>query len=165
MSCESGAEKAYVFLKRHHFAEEFAERVRACIRTHRFRRDDSPQSIEARILFDADKIDASGALGIARTLLYKGQISQPLYSLASDGKVLDGTKDSQKSFFQEYKYKLEGIYDSFYTVRGKEIARQRQAAAVNFYQNMLQEVSVLHRDGNKLLGELFDKEGPGEEQG
>lgn len=70
------------------------------IREDYFRKDNLPQSIEAKILFDADKIDASGAIGIARTLLYKGQIPQPLYSLASDGMVLDGTNDEQESFFR-----------------------------------------------------------------
>jgi len=40
------------------FSEDFAAHVRACIRTHRFRRNDPPASIEAKILFDADKLDA-----------------------------------------------------------------------------------------------------------
>ncbi len=160
----AGADKAYIFLKEHHFTEEFAEQVRACILSHRFRKNNSPQSIEARILFDADKTDVSGALGIARTLLYEGQVSQPLYSLTPDGEVMDGSKDERESFFHEYRHKLEGIYDSFYTIRGKEIARERQAAAADFYQNMLREACVSHREGNKFLRELFDRENIEEEQ-
>lgn len=53
------------------FEEEFAGAVRDCICTHRFRNDNPSQSIEANVLFDADKIDGAGAIGIARTLVYK----------------------------------------------------------------------------------------------
>lgn len=154
---KAGADKAYAFLLENHFTEEFAERVSRCIRAHRFRKNCRPESIEEKILFDADKIDVSGAIGIARTLLYKGQVSQPLYSLTPDGEVSDGTDDGQESFFQEYKYKLEGIYDSFYTARGKEIAKDRQASAVSFYQSMLREVCASYCEGRELLAEILDK--------
>ena len=56
-----GAEKAYRFLLDHDFSEDFAAHVRDCIRTHRFRSGDPPATIEARILFDADKLDVTGA--------------------------------------------------------------------------------------------------------
>ncbi|MBD5457757.1 MAG: HD domain-containing protein [Lachnospiraceae bacterium] len=153
---KAGADKAYAFLVEKHFTEEFAERVSKCIRAHRFRKDCQPESIEEKILFDADKIDASGTIGIARTLLYKGQLLQPLYSLTSDGQVSDGTDDSRESFFQEYKYKLEGIYDSFYTARGKEIAKGRQTSAESFYQSMLQEVRASYCEGRELLQEILE---------
>ena len=58
-------------------------------------------------MFDADKLDVTGAMGIARTLLYKGKVSEPLYSLLPDGTVSTGEDDTEPSFFQEYKYKLE----------------------------------------------------------
>ncbi|MDO4313011.1 MAG: hypothetical protein Q4C52_07985 [Eubacteriales bacterium] len=87
---EVGGNKAYQFLLAHRFPEAFAEKVRDCIQSHRYRRDNPPRSLEAKILFDADKIDVSGALGIARTLLYQGQTGEPLYSLLSDGRVSDG---------------------------------------------------------------------------
>ncbi|MDE7339181.1 MAG: HD domain-containing protein [Lachnospiraceae bacterium] len=151
---KAGADKAYAFLVENHYAKAFAERVSRCIRVHRFRKDCRPENIEEKILFDADKIDVSGTIGIARTLMYKGQLAQPLYSLTPDGQVSDGTDDSEESFFQEYKYKLEGIYDSFYTVRGKEIAKARQDSAVNFYRSMLQEVRAGYGEGRELLREV-----------
>ena len=141
-----GARKACEFLMENHFAEDFIVHVRDCIITHRFRSDAPPQSLEAKILFDADKIDVTGAIGIARTLLYKGQVSEPLYSLRSDGQVSDGTDDDRESFFHEYKFKLEGIYDSFYTKRGKEIAEGRRAAAAGFYKNLLRETGEAYRE-------------------
>lgn len=150
-----GAEKAYRFLTENRFDGKFAEEVKQCIVTHRFRNDNLPQSIEAKILFDADKADVCGAIGIARTLLYKGQVSEPLYSLSPDGQVSDGSGDTMPSFFQEYKYKLESIYSAFFTSRGKEIAMERQDAAVSFYQNLLREVGSVYQNGTKMLAELL----------
>lgn len=150
-----GADKAYRFLMENHFSEEFAGQVSACIRTHRYRNDDLPQSLEAKILFDADKIDAAGTLGIARTLVYKGQVQEPLYSLLPNGEVSDGSGDEEPSFFQEYKWKLEKIYDRFFTVRGTQIAKERQETAVSFYRNMLREVSTIYRNGNELLDTIL----------
>ena len=69
------------YLLENGFSEAFADAVRSCILTHRFRVARPPQSIEAKILFDADKLDVTGALGIARTLLYKGTVTEPLYLL------------------------------------------------------------------------------------
>lgn len=121
---EAGAEKAYDFLLKNHFSEESASKICGCIRTHRYRSDNPPASIEAKILFDADKLDVTGAIGIARTLLYKGHLSEPLYSLLPDGTISDGTafygRDREPSFFQEYKRKLEKVYSHFYTKEGAE---------------------------------------------
>lgn len=147
----AGAKKAARFLSEHGFSEEFTEKVCACIRSHRYREDNLPQSIEAKILFDADKVDVSGAVGIARTLVYKGQIGEPLYSLTSEGQVSDGENDREPSFFQEYKYKLENLYDRFFTARGRELAGMRREAAVSFYNSMLREIKGTYENGSKNL--------------
>ncbi|HAQ41204.1 MAG TPA: hypothetical protein DCM73_10485 [Clostridiales bacterium] len=146
-----GGEKAYHFLIRNKFDEKFASKVKDCIKTHRYRADEPPCSLEAKILFDADKIDVTGVIGIARTILYEGHIGEPLYSLLPDGQVSDGTNDSTPSFFQEYKYKLENLYDKFYTKRATCIAKARQASAASFYKNIVEEVSFSYSDGQKLL--------------
>ncbi len=147
-----GAEKARQFLTAQGFSAPFAEQVGDCIRTHRYRGGDPPKSLEARILFDADKLDATGAIGIARTLIYKGQVSEPLYSLRADGSVSDGSGDSAPSFFQEYKRKLELLYSRFLTRKGASLAKQRQASAVAFYENLLREVQGSYH-GRALLEE------------
>ena len=118
----------------------FAEHVRQCIRTHRFRRNDPPATIEAKILFDADKLDVCGAIGVARTLMYSGAHDRPIYTTDPDGSIRDGKGDTEDSFFKEYRFKLEGMYDRFQTKRGAELARERQKAAADFYQALLGEV-------------------------
>ncbi|MCM1122280.1 MAG: HD domain-containing protein [Eubacterium sp.] len=150
-----GSEKAYCFLTEHGFEAEYAEQVKQCIGTHRYRKTDLPQSLEAKILFDADKLDVTGAIGMARTLIYKGIVSEPLYSILPDGTVLDGEKDATPSFFQEYKYKLEGLYDRFYTARATDIAQGRQQAAVDFYNSLYQEVEMSYRGGRNELTRLL----------
>jgi len=135
-----GADKAYAFLQENGFDQTFCAHVRGCIRTHRFRKIDPPSTLEARILFDAAKLDVAGAIGIARTLEYNGETGRPLYTRNENGVISDGTGDRADSFFKEYKFKLEGIYDHFLTRRGAELARQRQRAAQDFYAALLAEV-------------------------
>ncbi|WP_024292816.1 HD domain-containing protein [Lacrimispora indolis] len=122
-----GSQKAYNFLISNGYKAEYATHVSSCIKTHRFRTDAPPQSIEAKILFDADKIDATGTLGIARTIFYKGQVSEPLYS-------------------------------RFYTSRGLEVASERRAAAISFYESMVHEVQSSYRVGRELLrGQIIEQ--------
>lgn len=153
-----GSFKAYGFLVENGFAEDFASHVRDCIRTHRFRKDDQPQTLEGRILFDADKLDVVGAIGTARTLVYKGTVSDPLYTRKDDGSISDGTGDTEASFFQEYKFKLEKLYDRFYTKKGAELAEQRRVAAEQFYNNLYAEVCSFDGVGKELLEELIMEE-------
>ena len=150
-----GAEKAYAFLTGQGFDEAFADHVRRCIQTHRFRKSMPPQSIEARILFDADKLDVTGAIGIARTLMYKGNVAEPLYTRLPDGTISDGTQDDAPSFFREYKFKLEKLYGKFYTARGAELAQERRAIAAAFYEKMYQEVNKGYVSGQETLSQLL----------
>ena len=136
-----GAEMAYQWLVENGYSIDFAEDVKKCIHTHRFRSKQAPESIEAMILFDADKLDACGAMGIARTLLYKALVAEPLYTLTEDGAVSNGTNDTEPSFFQEYKFKLEKLYDNFYTVWGAELAAERRNAAEHFYVSLSAEAT------------------------
>ena len=148
---ERGAEKAGKFLRKHGFGEDFARRVADCVRTHRFRKGGAPQGIEAQILYDADKIDVCGAMGIARTLLYQGRANGALYATLPDGSLADGLGEKGETFFGEYRRKLEGIYSRLFTARAREIARERQAAAQAFYGSMLSEVRASRENGRVLL--------------
>lgn len=153
----TGGDKAYRFLMDNGFDEAFASHVRSCIRTHRFRKAEPPESIEARILFDADKLDVSGVIGLARTLAYGGEAGEPVYTRRQDGTVSDGTADDAESFFHEYRFKLEGVYDRFLTRRGAELARARQADAACFYRALLGEVQAVCEPGMALLREQISE--------
>lgn len=149
-----GGEKAHKFLTDQGFDRDFSEKVRHCIQTHRFRRNMQPESMEAKILFDADKLDATGTLGIARTLMYKGNVAEPIYTKLPDGSISDGTGDTASSFFQEYHHKLEKLYGNFYTARGAQLAQERRPIAAAFYESLYREVSSGYLSGREILGEL-----------
>lgn len=148
-----GGEKAVCFLMENGFDEEFSRKVKHCIQTHRFRKSMQPESVEAKILFDADKLDVTGAIGIARTLMYKGNVAEPIYNVLPSGEISDGTQDTAPSFFNEYKFKLEKLYDKFYTASGAQLAQERRKIAVAFYENLYQEVSIGYTAGQEMLHE------------
>lgn len=150
-----GSEKAYSFLVGNGYEIQYAEKVKHCIRTHRYRKNNLPESLEAKILFDADKLDATGTTGIARTLIYKGIVSEPIYTLLPDGSVSNGENDVNPSFFQEYKYKLEKVYSNFYTTEAKLIAKERQESAVAFYNSLYEEVNSSYGNGKEELEKVL----------
>ncbi len=138
-----GSKMAYVFLKELGWEESRCRHAADCVATHRFRREDPPKTIEAKILFDADKLDVTGALGIARSLIYQGEMNVPLYRVKTDGRVCDGSSpDAQGSFFKEYHYKLSKLYDRFFTEEAAQIAGERKAILEDFRNALLQEISL-----------------------
>ncbi|MDA3844916.1 MAG: HD domain-containing protein [Vallitaleaceae bacterium] len=152
-----GGKMAYDFLISAGWDDANAHHVRAAIETHRYRNDNMPATIEAKILFDADKLDVTGAVGIARTIAYKGQVAQPMYSVDMEGQVLPGSDDEPASFFHEYNWKLKKIYDRFYTKKAEKIAKEQQKASEVFYKSMLEEVERNHNNGlNQLKAVLIN---------
>lgn len=146
-----GSEQAYQFLLELGMDEAFAGQVKHAIATHRFRKHLPPQTTEAKILFDADKLDVTGAIGIARTLMYKSTVAEPLYTKLPDGQISDGGQDDTPSFFREYKFKLEKLYGRFLTARGAELAKERQAIAAAFYESIYREVNDGYTSGREAL--------------
>ena len=153
---QAGAEVAYGFLINQGWSDENAQHVKDCISTHRFRGDNIPKTIEAKILYDSDKLDITGAIGIARCLIYAGITSEPLYKLDENGKVMEAPSGEESSFFQEYNFKLKKIYAGFYTERGKIIAAEREAISKQFYESMLNEVALSHNGGESILEEALE---------
>jgi len=145
-----GADMAQTFLSNNGFDDVFAEHVAACIRAHRYRKENPMNSIEAKILFDADKLDAVGVMGIARTLSYNGVIGRPLYTRTEDGSISEST-DAPSSFIREYNYKLKNVYDRFQTARAAEIACERRPSAIAFYDSLLHEIRSSDEAGRSML--------------
>lgn len=147
---QAGSVKARNYLLSLGWTEADASAAEACILTHRYRASRPPQSLEAKILFDADKLDVCGALGIARTLLYQGETGVPLYTLTGGMPSEDGDSQ-QESFFQEYHFKLKKLYGALYTNRGRELAAARQKAAEGFYESLKAEIFPFYEQGNAQL--------------
>ncbi len=142
-----GGKMAYAFLRELGWAEEACLHVQSAITTHRFRSGNPPKTIEAQILFDADKLDVTGALGIARSLAYQGHLGTPLYCVDESGAAQDGSApDAEDSFFREYHFKLTKLYDRFYTREAWEIAKHRKSILTAFYAELKEEVSIPDMD-------------------
>lgn len=151
-----GSEKACAFLREIGWPRERAEHVRRCILSHRFRKSAPPESIEAKILYDADKLDVTGAVGVARTLMYNGALNEPMYTTGPDGRLSNGAEGEPDSFLREYRFKLEKVYDLFLTAPGRELAQQRRAAAQAFVDALLTEMRGPETAGLAALESLLE---------
>lgn len=139
-----GGIKAKIFLIKNNWSESQAEHVNQCIATHRFRGDNYPESIEAKILFDADKLDVVGCLGIVRTLLYKGQVGEPIYSI-NINEICEGKNHNDpESFYKEYNFKLKNLYSKFYTNEGKHLAIKRRKVSEIFFEDLQSQINEIY---------------------
>lgn len=122
-------------------AERIAQ-VQHCIRAHRFRdTSEPPQTLEAQILFDADKLDAIGATGLARVIAYVSQSGQPLYAIPSQQFIETGKKEPGEvhSAYHEYIFKLSKLKDRMFTATGKALALERHAILQTFFAQLIAE--------------------------
>jgi uncharacterized protein len=124
------------------------EQVLHCIHAHRFRGDESPQTLEAQILFDSDKLDVVGAFGIARTIGYAIQARQPIYAMPSDQFLESGDKQPGEahSAYHECLFKLSRVTDRLHTDLAKQMADERQQLLVSFFNQLDAEARVTVRD-------------------
>ncbi len=138
-----GGKLAYAFMQELGWEEERCRHIRDCVTTHRFRSDNPPKTLEAKILFDADKLDVTGALGIARSLAYEGQMGEPLYRVKDAFQIdTDFSKEAPPSFLKEYNFKLIKLYDRFYTPEAAQIAQKRKALMEAYYAELLEEIDI-----------------------
>jgi uncharacterized protein len=119
--------------------------VQHCIRAHRFRDNrEPPATIEAKVLFDADKLDVIGAIGVARVIAYAVLAGQPVYAEPSaqfieTGKELPGEPHSA---YHEHLFKLRKIKDRLFTATAKTIAVERHEYICAYFQRLQDEMAA-----------------------
>jgi uncharacterized protein len=125
-------------------APAIIDQVCAAIRDHRFRTGGPPSTLEARILYDADKLDAIGAIGIARAYAVGGQTGQRLWSKVDPGDRIDPANPTQSppehTPVREYVVKLAKLKDTLYTAEARRIAGGRHRFMVAFFARLSREV-------------------------
>jgi uncharacterized protein len=139
----SSAEFAEKILATEGWAQERIQAVQHCIRAHRFRGDDeAPQTIEAKVLFDADKLDVLGAVGVARTIAYATLAETPLFVEPSPKFITCGNKepDEQHSAYHEYLFKLVKVKDRLFTPSAKHLAQGRHDFLVAYFEQLAAEI-------------------------
>lgn len=120
-----GAKIAEKILKQKGYDESFIFSVKHCIEAHSFSSKVKPKTLEAKVLSDADKIDAIGAIGIARAFMFSGERGK-------------GIEETLKHFDE----KLLKLKDCLYTDTAKSIARRRYEFVAEFYNRIKQELKL-----------------------
>jgi uncharacterized protein len=138
----ASAEFAGRVLAEEGWADDRISAVQECIRAHRFRGDGNPpQSLEARILFDADKLDVIGAIGTARTIAYSVLADEPVFAEPSQQFLTTGKEEPGEghSSYHEYLFKLVRIKERLFTPAARALAEGRHRALVAFFEELAAE--------------------------
>jgi uncharacterized protein len=135
---EKGARLAEPILEKLALSKAQKNNILHCIRSHRFRGSHNPVTPEARVLFDADKLDAIGAVGVARAFLFAGEVGARLHN--AEEKVADTEPYSvEDTGYREFKVKLSKIRDRMLTAEGRKLAEERHVVMVEFFKRFLEE--------------------------
>jgi uncharacterized protein len=135
---KESAKIAEKILKRIGFPEKNVTRVLYTINTHRFSDKKQPNTVEAKILQDADRLDAIGAIGIARCFAFGGREERALYDKTEVPDEYDPEKEV--SSLTHIKEKLLKIKDTLHTTTAKRIAEERHQFTIEFIKRLTLEI-------------------------
>jgi uncharacterized protein len=123
---------------------EMVEAVAHAVAAHRFRTRPEPATLEARVVFDADKLDAIGAVGVARAFAFGGAHGQrlwaPIESVDRDQWETKGDDPAVHTPVHEFVVKLSRIKDRLFTPTARAIAADRHETMVAFFERLNEEV-------------------------
>ena len=134
-----GAEIAAEILEDLHVEKTFADRIVSAVRTHRYRDDNAPQTLEEKIVYDADKLDSLGAAGIGRAFLFAGKFGARLHNTEQEA-LNSEAYSKEDTAYREYLVKLRYLPDAMLTAPGKRIASERISFMREFFDRLNQEV-------------------------
>ena len=144
-----GADMAERLLKDKGYAQDKINKVKSCISRHRYRGNDLPTKIEEKILFDADKLDSLGAIGVGRCFMVSSQFNQRIYNgTAADEYIRTNTYGNMRlkdpsihAPNLEYELKMKNIKDRLFTDAAKTIADERDKFMMEFFNRMKDEIN------------------------
>jgi len=135
---EKGARLAAPIVEKLALSEGQKKNILHCIRSHRFRGDRRPLTPEARVLFDADKLDAIGAVGVARAFLFAGEVGARLHN--GETAIEEARPYSiDDTGYREFKVKLCKIKDRMQTKEGLKLAGERHVFMEEFFKRFIEE--------------------------
>ncbi|MBE6377893.1 MAG: HD domain-containing protein [Lentisphaerae bacterium] len=134
-----GAEIAPAMLKKAGFPEDISVQVAGAIATHRFRGKDEPETVEADIVFDADKLDSLGAAGIGRAFLFAGHENARLHNTEAEALAADAYSKNDTAY-REFLVKLRYLPRKMRTAAGRKLAVERAAFMTEFFEQLDNEI-------------------------
>ena len=139
---QKSAEMAAAILHSLDFAAQDIDKITHCIRAHRFRSKEHPQTLEARIIFDADKLDSIGAIGIGRAFLFAGQIGAKLHNAETDHST-SRSYSLEDTAYREFQVKMHKVKEQMLTPPGRERAERRHRFMEIFFDELNREIYSL----------------------
>ena len=135
---EMAAERARKILIERGVRTERADAVAHAIAAHRYRGSIQPRTLEAKILFDADKLDSIGAVGIARAYAMAGSLNQQLWSEPREDGIAtrDQHGDSKHTPVAEFMVKLRHVHSRVHTATARKIAQERHDYMSQFFERL-----------------------------
>ncbi|MCL2789769.1 MAG: HD domain-containing protein [Desulfobulbus sp.] len=135
-----GAELAVPLLGDLGYGAEAIEAICHCIHSHRFRSAVRPATLEAKILYDADKLDSIGAVGIGRAFLFAGQIGARLHNPELDP-AATSPYSLEDTAYREFRIKMSRVHSHMLTAAGRKMAEQRHAFMQTFFDQLTSETN------------------------
>lgn len=133
------AAKATELLSQMGWDEERTQAVAHAIESHSYSANITPHTLEAKILQDADRLDAIGMIGVARLFYVSGRMGSHLYDPydpQAEGRALD----DKRFAVDHFKTKIFTLAEGFHTATGKRMARIRHDRAQRFLQELMEEI-------------------------
>ncbi|MBQ9501571.1 MAG: HD domain-containing protein [Lentisphaeria bacterium] len=113
----------------------------AAVRTHRYRDDTVPASLEAEIVYDADKLDSLGAVGIGRAFLFAGKFGARLHNTEKEA-LESAAYSPEDTAYREYLVKLRKLPGAMRTLPGKRLACERVRFMQEFFDRLNAETAA-----------------------
>jgi uncharacterized protein len=114
------------------------------IESHSFSAGIAPETVEARIVQDADRLDAIGAIGIARCFYVAGRMGSGLYD-PEDPQAIHRNLDDRHFALDHFGAKLFKVAENFQTKAGQALADARTRTMRDFVTTLLDEIDGEHK--------------------
>jgi uncharacterized protein len=135
----SAARKAVSFLEEVEYPEKYLPAIRHAIEAHSFSANIRPETVEAKVVQDADRLDALGAIGIARCMMVGGQLQRPLYHL-EEPFPQERAPDDGRYTLDHFYAKLLKLAHTMHTAAGKAEAQRRTQFMRTFLRQLETEI-------------------------
>ena len=139
---EAGAVKSETILRSCGCTDEDLIRiVSECVKRHRYRGKNAPESLIDKIVYDADKLDSIGAVGVGRSFHFAGRAGARLHNTAEE--ALSGEEYGREdSAYREYLVKLRNVPGRMLTETGRKSGEDRAAFMHGFFRQMIRETGI-----------------------
>ena len=138
-SSTHSANKAKRILQKHNFSFDEIKIISDAIKEHSYSKNKTPSTLEGKILQDADRLDALGAIGIARTFAVSGVERRPLYNKLDP--FCSKRKPDDKSWSLDHFFKKLLLLESrMNTKSAKTEAKRRTKILKKFLLDLKKEI-------------------------